>query len=321
MIKARNVFLPVTGQGLAPSRLNRAFERLYKDIQESMEKRFNYFSFELDFSGIANTAAAAEFSYLIKPPFAWRVDSVEIYLYEPTGTVTEVSLTSTLPGFQEVSVAPAGATTRARAARSMSAKGVAGTEYSFTLAVTASGAYSLDRCRVVLHCRADRGDAGVTFNPIFAKDAPRFASGESVAAAKLNTAFTTTTTAVTQNTNASKGLRIMVFSLRSIPAALPNSDADIRVPRAGFNLHSFDVVNHGTATNNITGSVAHNSRTVTDVTVTVNGSGSPPTKTQGTAGFTQDSGSIYDSGDDYFVRIQRAGPDTIPLAYVVCYFQ
>lgn len=326
MIPAKSVLDLTNGEPLTPARLNRAFWQMYSDLGAAMKRRYSRSSFELDFSGLTEASTSAEQIFLLKPPFGWRIEAVELYLYAATGNIVDVSIESDMPGFETVVVEPAGATTRAVATQSMNAIGSGGTQYTFTLRINASGAYTLTRCRVMIHFRSDRGNAAVAYTPVTVADAPTFASAESNVASKLNTAFTAYATSLAQLTNSStqNNLRINVFALRNIPAALPASDRDIRLPfYLSQRFHSMDVVNLGAVGDNITGALLPANRGAAITSVTVNGSGTPPAKTQGTLISHSMTGvgipSVTDPADDYFIQMTRAGGGTIPLAYVVVY--
>jgi hypothetical protein len=306
----------VTGETLTPSKLNSGFEQMTKDLIESASKRFTHSCFKLDFTGLANTSTAEEFIFRIKPPFAWEVEAVELVLYEPTGTVTNVRLASSLTNWQNVDVVPLGATTRARTPKNFTAYGSANVEQTFTLSVTAGGAYTLDACYAIVHIKADR----LTVASQKMADAPRFAAGESVAAGKVNTGFTDYESAVSANTAAIEDFRIQVFSLRAIAVALATSDRDLRIPASKFHFRSYDVVNLGAVGDNLTFTLL-NAGGGTVSTVTVNGSGTPPAKTQGTAiSHTQSTREPTVVGSDYKFRFTRAGAAVIPLGYVVMYY-
>lgn len=309
----------LTNETLTPTKLNAGFNRLYQDLLASTNKRFCYSSFELNFSALASTHATEDFKYYIKPPFAWEVVAVELFLYEPTGTVTNVALSSTLTGWETVNAVPLGATTKVVTGDNFTAKGAALTEQTFTLTVTAGGAYALDRCYAVIHIRADRGNSGDTYNSLQLDDAPRWAAGEAVAAAKVNTGFTNYQTAVTRNTAADKQLRIQVFSIRDIAVALATSDRDLVIPSTGSRFHSYDVVNNGAVGDNLVFTLI-DEVAATVSTTTVNG-GTPPQKTQSvTCTDTQTNSDPFFVGNDYILRFTRAGAVIIPLGYVVVYY-
>jgi len=310
-----------SGKTLYAQRLNRAFERMYRDVSDSMDRRYTHSTFKLDFTGLTSASTAEEFVFRIKAPFAWRVDFVELVAYPATvGSPTLVSLASSMTGFRTATVVPLTGTSRARGTETMNASAASNTEITFTLSVTAPGAYTLGRCYVVVHMTSDRGNAGTSYPKVSLGDAMRVGSGTFVEAGTINSKFTEIDTAANANKLAIKDQRIIVFSARNIPAAFPSSDADMRIPATSSKLNSYDVVNLGAVGNHISGRILSAARATLVATATANGSGSPPSKTQGTSlSHTQVSSDPGTPASDYFIQMTRAGAATIPLAYVVLY--
>lgn len=313
-----------TGDTLAPTRLNIGFEQMVRDLSASSDKRYCYSSFELDFTGMTAASVAADAtvaSYLIKAPFAYEIVAIELIGYAPlVVTATSVSLTNTLTGAVALACTLGTGVARGYAVQNMNAKSASLTEQTFTLAVTGA-LWTLGTTYAIVHIRADRGNAGDTYNSESILNAPRFAAGDSVSATTMNSAFTNYETMTTRNTAANKQLRIQVFSMRPVASTIAASDRDWRIFAGGTRFHSGDVVNHGAAGDDITCTLL-DQVPASVFAVTVLGSGAPPTKTQSTSiADTQGSNAPKNSAVDYTMRFSRdtSTPAAIPLAYCVLY--
>lgn len=312
-MKPRIPFEFASGETLSPTKLNDNFMRMATDLEEVISRRYWDSSFTLDFSGVGPGTPTAARSFLIKAPFAYEIVGIEFVLYEPTAANAVLSISGTANAIPPITATAAGATTRARETTNAAARVAANTEVTFSVSVWAA---TYDRCYAIIHIRHDRAPA-TSYGPA---SAPRFATGEAVAAAKVNTAFTDYETAVSAEAAATNGMRIHVFSRRDMASALPNSDRDCRVPSQESRLHSYDLVNHGAVGDDVTITVLDEAA-ATVSTTTVNGSGSPPAKTQGVSvNQTQGDDLPEDPNSDWKLRFSRAGAVSVPLAYVVTYW-
>lgn len=312
-----------SGQTLDINRVNSGFEQIYRDLLASTSKRYAYSSFELDFTSLASTHTAAAFTFLIKPPVIWEVVGIELVAYEPTaGTATSLSLTNTLTGSKTTTVVPGTSAARGYATSNYVALGAASTEQTFTLAVTGAG-YTLGRTYAIVHVRIDRGNAGVTYSTQNLVNMPRVASGETTTAATLNTAFSAYETATTANTaTVDRQFRWQVFTMRPVAATILASDRDWRLPCNARLYHSLDVVNYGTAGNDVTFDLLDSSGVTLGFSRTVLGGN---IKSQGNvlSFIDPDAFGELDSTKDLTLRISRdvTAPAAIDLAYAVIYFQ
>lgn len=309
--------LSLTTETLSPAKLNTGFNTLYQDLVASTSKRYCHSSFELDFTGLTNLSGVESFKFYVKPPFAWEVESVELVCYPATaGAPTLVTLSSSLTGWVNLSVIPLTGVSKALDSDNFSASGLAAVEKIFTLGVTAPGAYTLGRCYAIITIKTDRGNAGTTYSSLALSDATRFAAGDSVAVAKVNTAFTTYETAVVANTACDKQLRMQIFSLRNIAVTLETSDRDLRVPSSAARFHSYDIINNGAAGNGLTITILNESAVSVSAT-TVNGG---VTTQSVSAAFTQTLNTPTTTTADYILRFTRSGAAAISFGYVVVYY-
>lgn len=311
-MKPRIPFEFASGETLAPTKLNDNFARMAEDLEETISRRYSDSSFVLDFTGVGPGTPTAARSYLIKAPFAYEIVGIEFVLFEASATTTLI-ISGTSNTIPPLTVTAAGATTRALATTNAAARVAANTEVTFAISVLAA---TYDRCYAIIHIRHDRAPA----TSYSLASAPRFAAGEAVAAAKVNTAFTDYETAVAADAAATNAMRIHVFPIRDMEVALQNSDRDCRIPSSESRLHSYDLVNHGAVGDNVTITVLDEAA-ATVSTTTVNGSGSPPAKTQGVSvDQTQGDDLSGDPASDWKLRFSRVGAAPVPLAYVVTYW-
>lgn len=312
------------GQTLSPTKLNQGFEQMQKDAYASTEKRYCYSSFQLDFTGMTAASVAADASvasYLIKAPFAWEIVSIELISYVPiVAGATSLSLTNTLTGSKALVCTPGASTDRGYASQNVTSKSAAATEQTFTLAVTGTG-WTLGKTYAIVHIRADRRQAGSTFNTQTLESATRIAAGASVVAATINTAFTDYQTLVAANTAANKQMRIQVFSMRPVAVSIGSADDNWRIPATLLTFDSGDVVSHGASGEDVNFKIVDPSAGAI-FSVTVLGNASVPQKTQSTSiATTQTDNSPTNPAKDFTVDISRiAGVAAIPFAYCVIYY-
>lgn len=222
-----------SGETLTPRKLTGNLKQIAADVSDNLSKRFYYSSFVLDFSGCSGTPSE-EKTFRIKAPYYYEIVGVELVLYHASGSTVTLSATgSGLSGWTDVSVASAGATTKAKEVANFVASNTADTEVAFTISTA-----SLTSCKAVIHIRTDRGNAGASH----AEYTPTtIASGAAVARATLNSEFTSATAAVARDTNNDKGQRIQVFARRGA-GALTVARNSIRIPSSSQRIAAFDIV-------------------------------------------------------------------------------
>lgn len=311
-MKPKIPFTFATGDTLAPTKLNDNFLQMALDLEEVLARKYFYSSFVLDWTGLTSGAPSAEHTFLIRAPFAYEIVGVEVVLYDASTPAT-LTITGAGTSFEPMVLTAAGATTEVRDTSNNVVRVPANTEVSFTMDTWAG---PMDKCYAVVHIRHDRAPA-TTYSRA---NAPRFAAGESVAAAKLNTAFSDYETAVAADAAATNGMRIQVVTHRPMAVALAASDADTRIPATGRILHSYDLVNHGTVGNDVTITVLDEAA-ATVSTTTVAGAGTGGAKTQGVSVNQEQANTDPTTvADDWKLRFSRIGASSIDLAYTVMYW-
>lgn len=312
-MKARIPYTFADGDTLSPSKLNTNIQRMMDDLHDAKKRRFRRTSFKLDFSGLSNTSGPSEFQYTIRLPAAYQIVGVELVVYEASGST--ISLSNDVSGFLPISVATAGATSKASTVSNQTFAVASNTDVKWTLSNSNAGAYTIERCYAIIHIRTARN---TTDTPSVV--APSIPSGAAVDPATLNTFFSGYETDVATETSENNGWRVQVYTRRQMAAAFPTSDRDFRIPSSQQVLHSYDVSHTGAAGDNLTVAILDEAA-ATVATVTVNGSGFPPNASQGNLiSDTQTLDAPQTPGSDYKVRFSRVGAGIIPHAYAVLYF-
>lgn len=311
MTTPRNIVNFENGETLTPSKLNIGFERIHTDLIATSSKKYIHGSIAFDFTGITDTSRQIDRQVDIRYLRSFEVTAVELVLYQATGNVTSVTLVNTGMGnWKAPVVTPAGATVRSRDTKEI-------VEYvsaltTFELQVTASGTpWTLGRCYAIVHYKHEvPGSSDFT-----ERTSPRFASGETLAAAKLNTAFTDYETELAAILTSLPRFSVVHF-WRDLIAAPAASDVKIRVPDSARTFQTIEVYQTGDTGNNVTATL-YDELGASIGGATANGATGTKVNASTVLNHTQDEDDPADYLEDYYILLSRTGAVTIPLVYAI----
>ena len=227
------------GETLYPSLLAKNFRRVQADLNNSMARKYVYSSATFDFSGVTDTSVFDELRFLFTPPVAFDIVGIEIEAFTTSAPISSITISSTISGFVTQTLAIT-TSTLASKTDNFTASSAGNAQVGISLAVTAgSTPWTLGACRVTVHYRTSRGNAGDVYTPY----TPTLLPGPTTAInrASLNTEFSNLAAAVSNNTSANKCMRFSVYTLRSIAGAVPTSSADTRIPQTLRRVAKVDI--------------------------------------------------------------------------------
>lgn len=317
------VFLP--GETLSPSKVWANLRRLSLDVKSSMDRRYTYSSFVLDFSGLTDTSTAAEKRYSFTPPLAFDIVGMELEVYAAS-PLTSVSLVVTRSGLTSPVLAAdvLGATTRSYTVSNFNFDAPASGQVSFTLTTNASSTpWTLTSCKVIVHVRTDRGNDGANYDPYIPNLNGNVNTGVLTSHTTLNTEFTSLAAAVARDTAHSSCMRMEMRTWRNIAAGAFTTDMDRwKLPAAG--RASAQISGGVVCPNTSSVRFSWNDKTGAElggVTVVGTGSVNVPATGQTLFSATVAAGTITSLADDETARIARVvGTDAIPFAYSVLFW-
>jgi hypothetical protein len=296
-----------TGKFLSLYKMITNFQELSKYINDNHLKKYTYSDFTVDWSGFTESTTK---EIKVALPYNAELISCEISLEEPTGVVSSVEVRADSTSL--VTIEPQGAATLAKDASNVHFPITANNAFNLTLVVTASGAYTLDRCYVTFYFRTARGvTTSYTLDKI-----PTISSGDNVDDAIIDAEFTEIAAAVANDTAQQTDARFEYYQFVSIPNPQPAHQIDFRIPGSGKFFDSIYCGVYCDVGTSVTVSII-DSLGGTVGSVTLPGAGVTTISTGQVATLNSQNNDPSDTGEDYFIRFTRTGTGVIRQAYAI----